>query len=451
MVRQRANYLRWTLAVPYLRSLKTVSSLLLRPKPTFVAWPHRPHGLSGNRACALRPNSGNMDWCFAGRCYGQCTFRGESKRMSVRRSLFAAAFASIAALAMSPASSQTLRYANQGELKSLDPYTLKETTTIAHLGHAYEGLVTRDKDLKIIPALAESWETPEPTRWRFHLRHGVRFQNGDPFTADDVVFSADRVRAKGSNLQTRIDADVKVVKVDDYTVDFVLTKPNPILNSQWDTWYIMDKKWSEENNATAPTPASATSPSYASLHANGTGPFMIESHQPGVKTVFKVNPNWWGKPEHNLKEIDFTQIASDATRVAALLSGEVDVIEPVPIQDIQRVNASPNATVLTGPELRTIFLGMDQSRDELLFSSVKGKNPFKDVKVREAFYKAIDVDAIKNRVMRGLSTPSALMIAPQLFALSSEFTRPKADPEAAKKLLTEAGYPDGFELTMDCP
>jgi len=371
--------------------------------------------------------------------------------MPVRHTLLAAAFISIAALATSPASAQILRYANQGELKSLDPYTLRETTTIAHHGHVYEGLVARDKELKIVPALAESWETPEPTRWRFHLRHNVKFHNGDPFTADDVVFSADRVRAVGSNFTTVVPSDTKVVKIDDYTVDFITASPNPILITQWDGWYIMDKKWCEANNAVAPTPVAATSPSYASLHENGTGPFVIESHQPGVKTVFKPFAGWWGKPEHNLKEIDFTSIGSDATRVAALLSGDVDVIEPVPIQDIQRVNSSPNATVMTGPELRTIFLGMDQVRDELLYSNVKGKNPFKDVRVREAFYKAIDVDLIKTRVMRGLSTPSALMIAPQLFALSKDFVRPKADPDAAKKLLAEAGYPDGFEVTMDCP
>ncbi|HEY0850608.1 MAG TPA: ABC transporter substrate-binding protein [Bradyrhizobium sp.] len=371
--------------------------------------------------------------------------------MSVRHALRTAALLSTLAFATTPASSQTLRYANQGDLKSLDPYTLNESTTHAHLGHVYEGLIARDKDLKIIPALAESWETPEPTRWRFHLRKGVKFHNGDPFTADDVVFSADRVRATGSNLQTRIAKDAKVVKVDDYTVDFVLTSPNPILHSQWDTWYIMDKKWAEANNAVAPTPQAATTPSFASLNANGTGPFSIESHQPGVKTIFKANPNWWRKPEHNLKEIVFTPISSDATRVAALLSGEVDVIEPVPLQDISRVDSSPNAQVLKGPEIRTIFLGMDQIRDELLYSSVKGKNPFKDVRVREAFFKAIDVDLIKTRVMRGMSTPSALMIAPQLFKLSGELTRPKLDPDGAKKLLAEAGYPDGFEVTMDCP
>src|SRR3954469_20727191 len=146
--------------------------------------------------------------------------------MSARQTLLAVTTVSLFAFA--PASAQTLRYANQGDLKSLDPYTLNETTTHAHLGHVYEGLIARDKDLKIIPALAESGKTPEPTRWRFHLRKDVKFQNGDPFTADDVVFSADRVRATGSNLQTRIPKDTKVVKVDDYTVDFILSSPNPI-------------------------------------------------------------------------------------------------------------------------------------------------------------------------------------------------------------------------------
>jgi peptide/nickel transport system substrate-binding protein len=375
--------------------------------------------------------------------------------MSVRQTLLAATAASIAAftmaLAISPAAAQTLRYANQGDLKSLDPYTLRETTTTAHHEHIYEGLVGRDRNLKIIPALAESWETPEPTRWRFHLRHDVKFHNGDPFSADDVIFSAERVRATGSNFTSVIPPDAKFVKVDDYTVDVVLSSPNPILITQWDGWLIMDKKWCEEHNAVAPTPASATTPSYASLNENGTGPFVIESHQPGVKTVFKPYAGWWRKPEHNLKEIIFTPIGSAATRVAALLSGEVDVIEPVPIQDIERVNASGTAKVLTGPELRTLFIGMDMVRDELLYSNVKGKNPFKDIRVREAFFKAIDVDLIKTRVMRGLSTPSALMIAPELFPLSKDFIREKPDPDAAKKLLTAAGYPDGFEVTMDCP
>src|SRR3989440_9466257 len=151
--------------------------------------------------------------------------------MSVRQTLLTAATLTVAAVAISPASAQTLRYANQGDLKSLDPYTLNETTTHAHLGQVYEGLITRDKELKIAPALAESWETPEPTRWRFHLRKGVKFHNGDPFTADDVVFSADRVRAKGSNMQPRLAPNVKLVQDDDYTVDLRLPSPIPVLHS----------------------------------------------------------------------------------------------------------------------------------------------------------------------------------------------------------------------------
>jgi peptide/nickel transport system substrate-binding protein len=170
-----------------------------------------------------------------------------------------------------------------------------------------------------------------------------------------------------------------------------------------------------------------------------------------VKTVFKRFPNYWGKVESNLDEAVFTTIQNDATRVAALLSGEVDWMDPVPLQDQQRVNGSGNAVVMAGPETRTIFLGMDQIRDELLESNVKGKNPFKDARIRQAFYLAIDENVIKTRVMRNQATPSALMIAPEYFPLSKEFTRPAADPEKAKKLLAEAGYASGFEVGMDCP
>jgi peptide/nickel transport system substrate-binding protein len=126
-------------------------------------------------------------------------------------------------------------------------------------------------------------------------------------------------------------------------------------------------------------------------------------------------------------------------------------MDPVPLNDQARVNANPGTQVLTGPEVRTIFLGMDQSRDELGHSSVKGKNPFKDVRVRKAFYQAIDEDAINKKVMRGQATPTALMIAPSLFSLSSDFHRFPFDPAASKKLLADAGYPDGFEVQLDCP
>ncbi|WP_349358346.1 ABC transporter substrate-binding protein [Stappia sp.] len=362
-----------------------------------------------------------------------------------------AAAALAASLMGTAASAETLRYAFQGTLNQLDPYSLNETFTLGSLGNVYEGLTRRAPDLTIEPALAERWEVMEPNRWRFYLRQGVTFHNGNPFTADDVVFSADRVRSEGSDLTTRIGADVEVVKVDDYTVDFILPGPNPILHYEWDTWYIMDKEWTEENGAVAVTSASDTTPNHAALNANGTGPYKVASHESGVRTVYEKNENWWDTHDGNIDTVEFTPIGSDATRIAALLSGELDMVYPVPVQDIKRVNDNEGTKALTGPELRTIFLGFDQKRDELLYSDVKGKNPFKDVRVRKAFYQAIDIEAIKDKVMRGLSTPSALMISPFQFARSDEFERYPYDPEAARALLAEAGYADGFSVGMDCP
>ena len=361
--------------------------------------------------------------------------------------------AATATLMAGAAHAETLKYAFQGTLNQLDPYSLNETFTLGTLGNVYEGLTRRGPDLEIQPALAERWEIVEPNRWRFHLRQGVKFHNGNDFTADDVVFSADRIRAEGSDLTTRIGADVVVEKVDDHTVDFVLPGPNPILHFEWDTWYIMDKEWTEENDAVAVTSASDENPNYASLNANGTGPFKVTSHEVGVRTMFEANGDWWddANKRHNLTSVEFTPVASDATRVAALLSGELDMVYPVPTQDIARINNNDGTRALTGPELRTIFLGMDQRRDELLYSDVEGANPFKDVRVRQAFYHAIDIEAIKDKVMRDLSTPSAIMISPFLFSRSDEFERYPYDVEGAQALLAEAGYPDGFTVGMDCP
>lgn len=370
----------------------------------------------------------------------------------MRKILTGVALAAAATIALAqPGDAKTLRWAFQGDAQGLDPYGLNETFTLGMLANVYEGLIRRGPNLDVQPALAERWEILEPTRWRFYLRKGVKFHNGNSFDADDVVFSADRVRADGSDLKTRIRAEVKVVKVDSHTVDFITPGPNPILHSEWATWFIMDKEWTEENKAVKPASVTAGSNNYANFHANGTGPFMIVERETDVKTVFKPYKGWWDTPKHNITEAIMTPIGSDATRVAALLSGQVDMAYPVPVQDIKRVDANAGTSVLAGPELRTIFLGFDQSRDELLESNVKGKNPFKDKRVRAAFYHAVNIDAIKKKVMRNLSTPSAIMISPKLFSKSSDFTRHAYDPKKAKALLTEAGYGDGFEVGMDCP
>jgi peptide/nickel transport system substrate-binding protein len=349
-------------------------------------------------------------------------------------------------------SANTIRIGNQGDALSMDPHSLNETLQLSVTGNVYEPLVGRNRDLSLAPALATKWTQPSPNVWRFELRKGVQFHDGSPFTADDVVFSFARGSGEGSDVKSFTNDIKEVRKVDDHTVDIETKAPFPILPDVISLMYIMSKKWCEANQATKPVDRRKGIENTASFKANGTGPFRVRERQPSVKTVFTLSSNYWGKVEGNVTEVVYTPISNDATRVAALLSGEIDVMEPVPVQDVARVNASANARTMTGPELRTIFLGMDQSRDELLYSSVKGKNPLKDKRVRQAFYHAIDIEGIKRTVMRGASNPSALMIGPGINGFSTEQNkRLPYDLEAAKKLMTDAGYASGFELSMNCP
>ncbi len=365
------------------------------------------------------------------------------------RSYLAAAAMSLALA--TGADAKTFKFAFQGDLNALDSYTLNETFTQGILSNVMEGLIRRDKDLKIIPGLAERWEVVDPLKWRFHLRKNVKFHGGEPFTADDVIMSMDRARAPDSQVKNKVQADAKFVKIDDHTIEVQLGKPNPILHYEWDVIHIFSKPWSEKVGAVNPQSAKSTAVSAWALTANGTGPFTIVSHEPGVKTVFKPYAGWWEKAVHNLDEVIFTTIKSDATRVAALLTGEIDMMDPVPVQDIDRIKGNASTDVMIGPELRTIFLNFDSFRDELKYSSVKGKNPFKDPRVRKAFYQAIDIEAIKSKVMRGMSVPSALLISPLLFTPLADLKRHPYDVDAAKKLMADAGYAEGFELRMDCP
>ena len=365
------------------------------------------------------------------------------------------AAAAALALLSTTAQAKDFRFAFQADANSMDPYNVNEAFTLGFQGNIYEGLVGRGPALEIEPSLATEWEVVEPTRWRFKLRQGVKFHDGRDFTADDVVFSAERVQKEGSDLKARLAGPgvVEVRKVDDFTVDVITAKPNPILHVEWETWAIMSKGWAEEFNAINPQAVTGSEENYATRNANGTGPFVLESREVDVRTVLTENPNWWNKANSktNVTRIVMTPISADATRVAALLSGELDMAYPVPVQDIDRVNRSGSTRVLVGPELRTIYFGLDQFRDELLYSSVKGKNPLKDKRVRQAMYQAIDIEAIKDKVMRGLSNPTAMMVGPGINGYSEKFRRLPYDPEASRKLLSDAGYADGFEITLDCP
>ncbi|NKE67805.1 ABC transporter substrate-binding protein [Ramlibacter sp. RBP-2] len=350
------------------------------------------------------------------------------------------------------AGAQTVRIANQGDSLSMDPHSLNESLQLSVTGNVYEPLVGRNKDLSVAPGLATSWKQTSPTVWRFELRKGVQFHDGTPFTADDVLFSMARTQVEGSDMKSYTNDVKEVRKVNDHVVEIETKAPFPILPDVLTGVYIMSKKWCETNQAQRPVDRRKGIENAASFRANGTGPFRLRERQPNVRTTFVRNGNYWGKIEGNAQEVIFTPIGNDATRVAALLSGEIDVMEPVPVQDIDRVNGSPNTKALVAPELRTIFLGMDQKRDELQFSNVKGKNPFKDKRVRQAFYQSIDIEGIKKTVMRGASNPTALMVGPGINGFQAEMNkRLPYDPDAAKKLLADAGYPNGFEVAMNCP
>ncbi len=349
---------------------------------------------------------------------------------------------------------QTLRWANQGDPQTLDPHSQNEALTNAINNHIYESLVGRGDKLELVPELAERWQQTGPLTWRVWLRKGVTFHDGSPFTADDVVFSVERAALPTSQMNQYAQAMGKPVKVDSHTLDFKLDKPNPIFLEHATTFHIMSRAWSVKHKSEKPLDFKNREETFAARNTNGTGPFMLKSREPDVKTVLLKNPQYSGsrKVTGNLQEIIFTPIKSDATRVAALLSDGVNFVQDPAPQDVARLAQSPGIKVVQGMENRVIFFGMDQARDELLYSSVKGKNPFKDKRVRQAVYQAIDIDAIVRNTLRGQAQATGCMTPSPLGCFAELESRSfKYDAAAARQLLEEAGYPQGFEVGMDCP
>jgi peptide/nickel transport system substrate-binding protein len=373
-------------------------------------------------------------------------------RMS-RRTAWMGAFALAAGLAAPAAEAQqgkTLKWGAAREIASLDPYSFGETFTLSVLNHVYEGLVRYTGELKIEPALAESWETVSPTLWRFKLRQGIKFHNGNPFTADDVIASLTRVTHETSPLKGNLPAYKGARKIDDHTVEIEVNGPYPLLLNDLTNIYILDKEWMEANNALLPTDSGKGVKGYATDNANGTGPFSIESRRADARTVFVANPNWWDKPKHNIGRIEFMPITSAATRVAALLSGEIDFTNVAPLQDLQRLSASPEVKVLQTNELRTVIFAFNL-KDKLFESDVTDKNPLRDIRVREAMYRAIDIDAVQRRAMRGLSRNTGAIVAPAIPGYTPEQdVRLPFDLDGARKLLADAGYANGFSFNFNC-
>ncbi|WP_372621346.1 ABC transporter substrate-binding protein [Falsiroseomonas sp.] len=380
-------------------------------------------------------------------------------KMSFRAALRGAACASAicaavaATLAAAPAGAATLTWATANDILGLDPHANNHGVTNAMKSNIYEPLVRRQADGSLAPALAERWETPSPTTWRFHLRRGVTFHDGTPLTAADVVMSAERVRQ--NDMAYTLQSVAAVRAIDDHTVEMETRGPNPILLQDLTLFFVMSKRWVEANNAMgvarAGQPGAATA--FPQLNAMGTGPFRLVERLADERTVLVPNPQYWGAAEmnHGITRAVFRPIASAPTRVAALLSRELDIMYHVPLQDMPRVQQAPGIRLMPGPTARSIYFAFDVAREESLDEPGK-PNPLRDVRVRRAMYQAIDMGTITRVVLRNSTVAAGIPIAPAVGGFVAEANeRLPFDPEAARRLLTEAGYPNGFRITLNCP
>ncbi|TXR54992.1 ABC transporter substrate-binding protein [Reinekea thalattae] len=349
------------------------------------------------------------------------------------------------------AQATTFKWAGTTDPQTMDPHAVNSAPVLGFLNNIYEGLVRRGPDMSIEPSLATAWEPiGNGEGWRFHLRQDVSFHNGAEFNADDVVFSYQRASSEPADVKGWFAPIESVKKVDDYTVDFYTSAPNPIFPDSIANWMIMDSDWAKEVGAELPNKDAGNA---ATLQTNGTGAYMLKNRQPGLETTLVRFNSWWGGETGNITEATFTPIQNPATAVAALLSGDVDMINPVPIQDAARLEGNANVRVIKGIEARVIMLGFAQGADTLKYGANKGEpNPFLEPKVRQAVAHAINVPAILRTIMRGNAEPASQLVSPAMRGYSTEHSaRPEFDVAKAKALLAEAGYADGFSFGLKCP
>ena len=349
----------------------------------------------------------------------------------------------------------TLRIASAFDPQTMDPHALALLYHTRVSVQIYEGLVNRDEQFRLEPSLALSWQATGPTTWRFKLRPGVLFHDGTPFTADDAVFSIERALAPPSQRSFQLKGVKGVRKVDDLTIEFQLEAPDAVLPEKIWPLAMMSKAWCIKHGVERAQDFNGKQETFAVRNANGTGPFMLERYEPDIRTVLKRNPRWWGqggdKRNGNVDEVTLVAIRADATRLAALVSGEIDLVLDPPVQDVERLKREPAIKLLQVTDLGQQYLSFDMARDELADSDVKGRNPFKDLRVRRAVYHAINVELITQKVLRGLAAPTGAYLSPRVDGSPPELDkRLPYDPAKARALLAEAGYPSGFAVTLDC-
>lgn len=372
----------------------------------------------------------------------------------MKRNLFLST--ALAVLSMGAAAhAETLRWALAGDALTLDPHAQNEGVTIMLQSQMIEPLVSRAPTGELEPTLATEWavKADDPNVWVFKLREGVTFHDGATFDSEDVVFSMDRARSDASQMKGIIASVAEVRATGPYEVEIVTNGPNPILPAALTSIMMLDKGWTEANNAVTVQNVAAGEVTFSSTNVNGTGPYTLVSREADARTVMRAFDGYWGKDTFPLAydEIIFTPIQNASTRVAALLSGELDFIQDVPVQDIDRVKGTAGLKVESSSENRSVFFGLNVS-DTLVAGNIEGKNPLADVKVRQAINMTINRDAIRDVVMRGQSVPAGIIMPPFVNGWTEELNAyPAPDNDAAKALLAEAGYPNGFPITVDCP
>jgi len=354
----------------------------------------------------------------------------------------------------SAAQAETLRWARSADALTLDPHAQNDGVSATLLNQIYETLLWRDETGALQSRLATEWfvKDGDPNTWVFKIRQGVTFADGSALTAEDVAFSLDRVRGELSQLK-QLHADVvSVAAVDDHTVEVTLRGPSLIYPNNVTGTFILDKEWTEANGADTVLDAASGVEAFTTRNVNGTGPFLLQSREEGVRTVLVRNEQHWAETKPEISEVIYLPISDAATRIAALLSGEVDFVQDVPVQDIERLSGTEGIKVETGPENRSIFFGYRVDEKPLASSSIADRNPLSDVRVREAFNLAIDRDAIKQVILRGNAIPTGIIVPPFVHGWTEALdTYPAQNLEKAKALLVEAGYPDGFSITLDAP
>jgi peptide/nickel transport system substrate-binding protein len=355
--------------------------------------------------------------------------------------------ATLAMVLAAPAGAQTLTIASGGAITSLDPHFFNAAPNNAIAQHIFGRLVDRDAAARIRPDLAESWRLISETEWEFKLRRDITWHDGRPFTADDVVFTLSRA-PDVPNSPGGYGGVLRSVKsasaLDPWTLRIVTHEPNPVLLPEMASIFIVSRHIGE----------GATTDDYnAGRAAIGTGPYRVASHRQGDRTELARNDAYWGGREP-WQRVSYRFVAADPARSAALLAGDVDVIDQVAPNDLPRLSRDQRVTISQIQSLRLVHVGPDFSRNGPLphVTDSEGRplasNPFLDVRVRRALTLAINREQLAERAMDGLAAPAGQWLPPGTYSYDPETPPPAFDPDAARRLLAEAGFPNGFRVTL---